>query len=565
MSEKFDPLKKLLKGPGVRKSLSLMLTLAIVAAVPLTVFVAMQQQEFRQRAGGPPATPPSPIAVTLELSPSSGNNVINVPFDVKMILNGGTNNIIGADVTIFYNKDILEITKTQSGKIFNDELINKIDNTAGTFRFAAVNTLQNQINGSINMATITFKGKTTGDANVYFQKNAQITALGMKDALPVSDVMNGMYKISLTPVTTLTPTISVIPTCIPRPACLDLTPACTIAEPAGGWCPLTPTPTASISTLPVCTQSNIPPQDGFAPIKETLYGSGKAGDPDSGIVGYQWDFENTGLWDPNISIGPVVHVYENQGIFNPKYRILGANKQWSQTCNYPYKILAKTPGDANGDGSVDILDYNIWRNEFLGISTTKQSDFNNDGIVDILDFTIWRNAVLVPPTISGTPVPAKSSKRVFITSLAYDGNLGGLVGADAKCQTRADAAKLDGTWKAWLSDDNTSASSRLTHNDGDYIRIDGVIVANSWSDLITGSLLSAINITELNTVNNNSWVWTNTFKDGTIRQASGSSCNNWSGNSSGGATGDSTRKDSGWTDYGAIACIHLQPLYCFEQ
>jgi len=50
-------------------------------------------------------------------------------------------------------------------------------------------------------------------------------------------------------------------------------------------------------------------------------------------------------------------------------------------------------GDANGDGVVDILDYNIWRDEFLGILTTKKSDFNHDGIIDLLDFNIWRNAI----------------------------------------------------------------------------------------------------------------------------------------------------------------------------
>ena len=34
--------------------------------------------------------------------------------------------------------------------------------------------------------------------------------------------------------------------------------------------------------------------------------------------------------------------------------------------------------------------------------------------------------------------------RVFVTSLKYDGNLGGLVGADAACQELADGAALGG-------------------------------------------------------------------------------------------------------------------------
>lgn len=51
-------------------------------------------------------------------------------------------------------------------------------------------------------------------------------------------------------------------------------------------------------------------------------------------------------------------------------------------------------GDANKDGQIDILDFNIWRNEFLNIIIEKSSDFNNDGAVDLLDFNIWRNAFL---------------------------------------------------------------------------------------------------------------------------------------------------------------------------
>lgn len=56
---------------------------------------------------------------------------------------------------------------------------------------------------------------------------------------------------------------------------------------------------------------------------------------------------------------------------------------------------APLQGDANGDGSIDILDYNIWRDEFIAINALGggfRSDFNRDGKVDLLDFNIWRNA-----------------------------------------------------------------------------------------------------------------------------------------------------------------------------
>src|SRR5207248_2675590 len=56
-------------------------------------------------------------------------------------------------------------------------------------------------------------------------------------------------------------------------------------------------------------------------------------------------------------------------------------------------------------------------------------------------------------TCTGSACVVMVNKRVFVTSVMYDGNLGGLAGADAKCQARATAASLSGTYKAWLSDD----------------------------------------------------------------------------------------------------------------
>ena len=84
----------------------------------------------------------------------------------------------------------------------------------------------------------------------------------------------------------------------------------------------------------------------------------------------------------------------------------------------------------------------------------------------------------------------------------YDGNLGGLAGADSKCQARADAAGLGGSWNAWLSDDAESASSRITRSSGPYTRVDGVLVANNWDDLTDGSLQNPLSIDEFGRVKN---------------------------------------------------------------
>src|SRR5262245_56445509 len=56
---------------------------------------------------------------------------------------------------------------------------------------------------------------------------------------------------------------------------------------------------------------------------------------------------------------------------------------------------------------------------------------------------------------------APARMRVFTTSLKYPAALGGLTGADAKCNAAAQAAGLPGTYKAWLSDGYTNALTRL--------------------------------------------------------------------------------------------------------
>ena len=50
---------------------------------------------------------------------------------------------------------------------------------------------------------------------------------------------------------------------------------------------------------------------------------------------------------------------------------------------------ASDVADFNKDTVVDLLDFNIWRDEFLGTLLTKKSDANKDGIVDLLDFSKW--------------------------------------------------------------------------------------------------------------------------------------------------------------------------------
>ena len=89
-------------------------------------------------------------------------------------------------------------------------------------------------------------------------------------------------------------------------------------------------------------------------------------------------------------------------------------------------------------------------------------------------------------------------KRVFVTSTLQTGALGGAAGADQICQNHADAAGLPGTYFAWIADSAaTSPNVRFSRAPVPYIRTDGQPIANDWNDLVDGTLLSPLNLTEL--------------------------------------------------------------------
>lgn len=161
-------------------------------------------------------------------------------------------------------------------------------------------------------------------------------------------------------------------------------------------------------------------------------------------------------------------------------------------------------------------------------------------------------------------------KIVFVTSEIYNGNLGGLSGADSICQGLADTVGLSGTFKAWLSDDTSYPEARFVHSTGAYILVNGTPIAESWTDLIDGDLINPISRDEHGTFVD-SEVWTATLSDGgpgdvgdTIEY-----CDNWTSDNYNykAITGLSTAKDSIWTAaiLAGRQCDWGFRLYCIEQ
>ena len=143
--------------------------------------------------------------------------------------------------------------------------------------------------------------------------------------------------------------------------------------------------------------------------------------------------------------------------------------------------------------------------------------------------------------------------------MEYLGDLGGLTGADSKCQGLANAANLGGTWAAWLSTSTVAAKDRIP--DIMYVRVgDEATVATSKADLTDGTLSNPINSNE-NGVVFSTLVWTGTLLTG-LKDAN--TCNDWTSASGYGQRGWTTFSNTAWTQGGNADCATTLGIYCFE-
>jgi hypothetical protein len=149
--------------------------------------------------------------------------------------------------------------------------------------------------------------------------------------------------------------------------------------------------------------------------------------------------------------------------------------------------------------------------------------------------------------------------RAFITSTTYDGNLGGLSGADNKCQTQAGAAALGGTWKAWLSSSSTDARERIPAMR--YQTMNGGIITADGTNLYGGGLAADIASNEFNgSVSGTAWTGTGTDGSKTTDR-----CSDWAATTGNGTVGNNSSTMQWTNDASPASCAGMQRLYCFEQ
>jgi len=101
------------------------------------------------------------------------------------------------------------------------------------------------------------------------------------------------------------------------------------------------------STTPACIAPSVLVPPGIAPYEQFLHPSG------ANVSSYEIDFEGTGTWMPYSATTPSAHIYTAARVYNPKFRVVGANNVKSVICNYPFSVLVYGTQNEIPTGAMD--------------------------------------------------------------------------------------------------------------------------------------------------------------------------------------------------------------------
>lgn len=248
---------------------------------------------------------------------------------------------------------------------------------------------------------------------------------------------------------------------------------------------------------------------------------------------------------------------------------------WTE-CDTNFPILTSLSNDCESTEGPDadndtIVDY---RDNCPLVNNTDQNDTDSDGEGDVCDCddSICTTGTDVngdiicevwDPACTGSSAPGL---MILVTSQEYNGSMGGLTGADAKCQS--EFGSLGGTWKALLGVADVREVDTVSGPTYDW-----VLEPNTNYYRRTGALIGATNASaEFNYPLNNSPLYYN----GVLIQpwsmmgnldVGSSNCVNWNSDTAtkNGIYGQTSETNSDAFRKATAGCNGEKPLYCVEQ
>lgn len=167
-------------------------------------------------------------------------------------------------------------------------------------------------------------------------------------------------------------------------------------------------------------------------------------------------------------------------------------------------------------------------------------------------------------------------KLIFVTSQHYKGGeIGGVAGADEKCQALAEAAGRSGIFRAWLASSPEDAPAvRFTWADVPYVDAAGVVLAEGWEEIGAAPVLDErgemVTESEAACGGTSFLAWSARGTGPEISDAVEYDCGDWTELSAEGAFARlSAPPNSGSTGISSScwkqSCDQLAPISCVEQ
>lgn len=167
----------------------------------------------------------------------------------------------------------------------------------------------------------------------------------------------------------------------------------------------------------------------------------------------------------------------------------------------------------------------------------------------------------------GYELPEKecTPRVVFATQQTYTGAMGGVSGANDKCQQAADNAGLTGIFKAWLSNDTEGSPATNFTRHGMFVNSAGFYLADGWSDFTSGRAISIPMDENKDSVSGQ--VWTNTLPSGQAISTNGAleNCGLFFFDHKNLKAWIGTKIGESWSAFALLPCDFPRRIICVQQ
>ncbi|MBI5620726.1 hypothetical protein HY949_03035 [Candidatus Gottesmanbacteria bacterium] len=244
----------------MKKLIQLVIGLLLLVAIPITIFVAGQNQEIRKKAA--PAT-------TMAITPSSLTKQAGDVFTVEVAIDTGENQVVAAELHLTYDSSKLEAQSITNGALFPNILASGTVEPGGAAITVGAADAKQPVRGTGTVATVKFlaKEKTDSPTAIKFTSNTFVGGLGEG----ASNVLVGTTPSMITITKDIAQsTPSPTPTLVPV-----MNPPDTLA-PASSSGQTAQTPTPTPTSTPSASLSIVSPEENNEPTTNRPTIQGKA-------------------------------------------------------------------------------------------------------------------------------------------------------------------------------------------------------------------------------------------------------------------------------------------------